>query len=86
MYKSFAKEADFKTYLHGVSDAGTRLLFKLRSGTHGLYEELGRHRGRNGRTECILCEDECESVVYVYGSILLTRIRGKGLWLSFGLY
>ena len=27
-----------------VSDAGTRLLFKFRSGTHGLNEELGRHR------------------------------------------
>ena len=22
-------------YLHGLSDAGTRLLFKFRSGTHG---------------------------------------------------
>ena len=29
LYKSFGKEVDFKTYLHGVSDAGTRLLFKL---------------------------------------------------------
>ena len=40
-------------------------LFKFRSGTHGLNEELGRHRGRNGRTECVLCGDECESVVHV---------------------
>ena len=32
-------------------------MFKFRSGTHGLNEELGRHRGRNGRTE--------ESVVHV---------------------
>ena len=32
--------------MHGLSDAGTRLLFKFRSGTHGLNEELGRHRGR----------------------------------------
>ena len=62
LYKSFGKEVDFKTYLHGGSDAGTRLLFKFRSGTHGLNEELGRHRGRNGRTECVLCGDECESV------------------------
>ena len=23
LYKSFGKEVDFKTYLHGVSDAGT---------------------------------------------------------------
>jgi len=30
-----------------------------------LNEDLGRHRGRNGRTECALCGDECESVVHV---------------------
>ena len=35
------------------------------SETHALNEELGRHRGRNGMTECILCGDECESVVHV---------------------
>ena len=54
MYKSFGKEVVFKTYLHGVGDAGTRLLFKFRSGMHGLNEELGRQRGRNGRTECFV--------------------------------
>ena len=64
-YKTFCKEVEFKRYLHGVSDAGTRLLFKFRSGTHGLNEELSRHRGRNGRTECILCGNECESAVHV---------------------
>ena len=57
LYTTFGKEVDF---MHRVSDAGTRLLFKFRSGTHGLNEELCRHRGRNGRTECILCGDECE--------------------------
>ena len=45
-----------------MSDAGTRLLFKFKSGTHGLNEELGRHRGRE---ECTLCGAECESVVHV---------------------
>ena len=29
--------------LHGVCDAGSKLSFKFRSGTHGLNEELGRH-------------------------------------------
>ena len=53
---------EFKKYLRGVGDAGTRLLFKFRSGTHGLNEELGRHRGREGRKECLLCDAECESV------------------------
>ena len=51
--------------MHGVSDAGTRLLFKFRSGTHGLNEELGRHRGREGKSQCVLCDDECESVAHV---------------------
>ena len=39
-----------------------RLLFKFRSGTHGLNEELGRHRDREGK---FLCGAECESVVHV---------------------
>ena len=56
---------EFKKYLHGVSDAGSRLLFKFRSGTHGLNEELGRHRDRVGKCECSLCGAECESVVHV---------------------
>ena len=56
---------EFKKYLHGVCDAGSRLLFKFRSGTHGLNEELGRHRGRECKTECSLCGDECENVSHV---------------------
>ena len=40
-------------------------LFKFRSGMHGLNEELGRHRGREGKTECFLCGDECENVSQV---------------------
>ena len=65
IYKRFGKGIEFKRYLHGVSDAGTRLLFKFRSGTHGLNEELGRHRGREGKSACTLCGAECESVVHV---------------------
>ena len=52
-------------YLHGACDIGSRLMFKFRSGTHGLIEELGRHRGREGRKEFLLCDDECESVSHV---------------------
>ena len=64
MYKNFGKRGEFKKY-YGVSDAGTRLLFKFRSGMHGLSEELGRHRGREGKSECTLCGAERESVVHV---------------------
>ena len=45
-----------------MGNAGSRLLFKFRSGTHWLYEALGR---REGMKECLLCDDECESVSHV---------------------
>ena len=61
LYRTFGKIVEFKKYLRGVGDAGTRL---LRTGTHGLNEELGRHRGRK---ECLLCDAECESVSHVVG-------------------
>ena len=38
-------------------------LFSL--GTHGLNEELSRHRGREGKKECSLCGNECENVSHV---------------------
>ena len=65
LYKRFGNRVEFKKYLHGECDAGTRLLFKFRSGTHGLNEELGRHSNRDGRKECMLCGAECESVCHV---------------------
>ena len=55
MYKWFGKEVKLKRYLHEVGDAGTRLLFKFRLGTHGLNVELGRYRSREGKSECTLC-------------------------------
>ena len=61
----YNKVVEFKQYLHGVSDTASRLMFKFRPGTHGLNEELGRHRGREGMKECLLCDDECESVSHV---------------------
>ena len=48
LYATFNKAIKFKKYLRGPSDAGSRLMFKFRSGTHRLNEELGRHRGREG--------------------------------------
>ena len=84
LYKTFDKEVEFKRYLHGVSDAGIRLLFKFRLGTHGLNEELGRHRGRNGRTECVYVAMSVRMLSMFYGSVLLTRILGKSSWLSLG--
>ena len=45
LYRTPCKVVLFKVYVHGACDAGSRLMFKFRSGTHGLNEELGRHRG-----------------------------------------
>ena len=61
IYKLFGKSVEFKKYLHGVCDAGSRLLLQFRSGTHGLNEELVRE----GKTECSLCGHECENVSHV---------------------
>ena len=52
-----------------MADAGSRLLFKFRSGTHGLNEELDWHRGRE---ECELCGNECEGVCNFHISQMLT--------------
>ena len=38
---------------------------KFRSGTHRLNEELGMHRGREVKTECFLCGNECKNVSHV---------------------
>ena len=37
-------------------------MFKFRSGTHGLNEELGGHKGSEKRKECLLFDDECEII------------------------
>ena len=39
---------------------------------------LDGHRGRNGRTECILCGDECESVVHVLWECPVYKDKRKG--------
>ena len=43
--------------------AESRLLFKFRSRTRGLNEDLGRYAGRKGKVECTLCCLQCESIV-----------------------
>ena len=65
LYRTFCKAVQLKVYLHGACDAGSRLMFKFRLGTHGVNKELGRRRGRERGKECLLCDDECESVIHV---------------------
>ena len=41
-------------------------MFKFRSDTSDLNEEVGRHRNRKMiYRQCKLCRDECESTVHV---------------------
>ena len=57
--------------LSGVNSKSTYMAFVMQgldlflSVTHGLNEDLGRLRGREGEVECIISEAECESVVHV---------------------
>ena len=53
---------EFKKYISVV----LVMLGQDYSGTHGLNEELGKHRGREGRKECLLCDAECENVSHVF--------------------
>ena len=55
IYKWFGKSVVFKKYLHGVCDAGNKLLFKFRLGTHGLNEELGIGIGGGKVRRNVLC-------------------------------
>ena len=44
------------------------------------YYELGRHRGREGKKECVLCGDECESVSHtLWDCSAYTSIRAQFL-------
>ena len=85
MYNTFRKNIEYKDYLHGVRDAGTRFLFKFKSGTCGLNEELGRHRGREGRSQCMSCDDECDSVAHVFWDCPAYNII-RVSWKSFHIY
>ena len=73
IYRELKEDFECKKYLYGVSDIGSKLLFRFRSGTHGLNEELGGHSTRNSGKACVFCEYESvEHVLWecsVYSSI-----------------
>ena len=49
------REIGFEEYLQYVKGAPSELEFKLCSGTHGLFEELGKKASRSGLQECPTC-------------------------------
>ena len=65
VYRELKEVFECKKYLYGVPDMGSKLLFRFRSGTHGLNEELGRHITRNISKACVFCNHDCESVEHV---------------------
>ena len=48
------------TCTESLADIGSKLLFRFRSGTHGLNEELSRHSTRNSSKVFVFFE--CELV------------------------
>ena len=58
--KWFDKSVEFN--MEDVCDAGS-IDFSLLDRVH--LVELGRHRGKEGKTECSLCGNECENVSHV---------------------
>ena len=55
VHKELKSEILFEEYLEYVEGATSRLFLKFRSGTHGLFEELGRHDKGGGSHECPNC-------------------------------
>ena len=65
VYRELKEVFECKKYLYRVPDMGSKLLFRFRSGTHGLNEELGRYITRNVSKACVFCNCDCESVEHV---------------------
>ena len=65
VYKELKRGVGLEEYLRYVKGPPSRLFFKFRSGTHGLFEELGRHAKRDGSQECPNCGACKESVEHV---------------------
>ena len=68
-------------YLSRVGSAGTKHLFTFRSWTHRLNEELSRHGGREGKSECTYCTLDIVRVLGVSFSSTCSRATFvEGFW------
>ena len=52
VYKELKQVVGVEEYLEYVKGPPSRLFFKFCSGTHGFFEEWGRHAKRGGSQEC----------------------------------
>ena len=67
VYRELKREVGFEDYLEYVKGEPSRLFFKFRPGTHGLFEELGRHASRGGSQEwpnCGACKESVKHVLF----------------------
>ena len=55
LYKELKCDVGFEEYLQHIKGPSSRLFFNFCSGTHGLFEELGRHAKGSGFQECPNC-------------------------------
>ena len=80
------KLATYKTYLHGVSDAGTRPFFKFRSGRQGLNEVGIGVEKENRNVLCVALSVRawcmcCESVRLIVVELVLLKLEEMGMQL-----
>ena len=79
VYRELTEDLECKKYLHGVSDMGSKLSFRFRSGTHGLNEELGRHSSRNSSKTCffffVSVSANLKSIFYGNAQSILVFVR-----------
>ena len=71
VYKELKRGVGFEENLRYVKGLPSRLFFKFRSGTQGLFEELGRHAKGGGSQECPncgACKESVEHVLFECGS------------------
>ena len=76
-YRELKREIGFVAYLEHVKGAPCRSVFKLHSGTHGLFEEMGRQDKVGGSQKCPncgTCKESITNVLFNYTSYGFQRI------------
>ena len=79
-YRELKQEVGFEEYLEYVKEASSRLLSKFHSGTHGLFEELGRHAKGVGHWNVLIVELVRSRLSMFLLSVHHTIPRDKLFW------
>ena len=71
----------------GIRGMALHVVGGQRNGKSGKFSHSGRVAGKLCVADDLLCVRSCKlGSADLCGSVLFTRIRGKGLWLSLGPY